>query len=283
MTDTPIETKVNTLTGNLKTLHTQLFHESIAARVIADRARTLDQIKRLYAVVMAFALTTSVGNAYLCERALETKTLAARVIIFGPVFCLGSILILFCLGAERFLDLKYVQLKSKRATWQGLALDLATLGATAGVFVVLANSFQPLPFADQPPTLGGRLTMADLSRELDLFLFNLIVLCAVDVVCLATQCASLKRQDEHGNKVEPSAAYNAHRTWTLTNVGMLVIFFLLYRFETSVAGIIGVAGIATALVLVHLVRFLIDFRSGFDLYYPMDELPDPGLLLEKSP
>jgi hypothetical protein len=272
MTDPPIERKVKALTGNLKTLHNQLLHENVTTRIIADRARTLDQIKRLYAVVMAFALTTSVANAYLCERALETKTLATRLIIFGPVFCLGSILILFCLGAERFLDLKYVQLASKRATWKGLALDLAALGATAGVFVVLANSFQP-------PPPGVLLKTADLALDQSVFLFNLVILCTVDVICLLPQYLILKIK----RTVPVPAAYSAHGTWLVTNAVMLVTFFSLWYYEPRITNSLGVAGITTVLVIVHLGRFLIDFGCGFKLYYPSDELPDPNLLLKESP
>jgi hypothetical protein len=192
------------------------------------------------------------------------------------VFCLGSILILFCLGAERYLDLKYVQLTGKAATWKALALDLATLGATAGVFVVLANSFQP------PPT-GGKLVDADLSRDQSVFLLGLIILCVVDVVCLALQYPRLRRCDTQASNGSLPSAYSAHRIWIQTNMAMCAIFIALYHFETFVTGVIGVVGIAVVLVIVHLGRFLIDFGCGFKLYFPPEEPPASGSLLKSWP
>jgi hypothetical protein len=257
--------------ADLNALHTQLAVESNAARILNERSRTIDQIKRLYTVVMGFSLTTAVGNAYLCERAVEMKSFEVRFILFGPVFCLGSILVLFCLGAERFFDQKYLHPTSERPNWGGLTLDLAVLGAAAGIFVVLANSFQPV---------ASPFKLDDLYKDQLLFILNLAILYGIDVACLLLQCITLKIEGATGRST-PEHLYGSHRRWFFTNLFLTIVFSLSYKFSNEVTAAIGVFGIAVALVFIHAVRFAYDFGGGFDFYYPKEAMPDSKELLQK--
>ena len=99
------------------------------ALYFSDRSRAIDQIKRLYAVIMGFALTTAIGNAYLCLRMLkpELKSFDAYLLIIAPLIPFVSLLALFYLGAERLLDRKYLE-ENPQVTPHKLGLDLATVG-----------------------------------------------------------------------------------------------------------------------------------------------------------
>ena len=58
-------------------------------------------------------------------------------------------MVLFALGAERFLDRTYLQAKSVVPTRRTLFFDLLTLGLTAALFVILSNIFQAPPASDK--------------------------------------------------------------------------------------------------------------------------------------
>jgi len=150
-----------------------------AREIIAERTRTIDQIKRLYAVVMGFAVTTCFANIYACARTVGFDDKIGISIILAQGVTFVSLITLFYLGAERLLDTRYLQADSRVPSRLGLLFDLFSLGLTAGWFVVLANTFTD-------PSKGP-LTNQTLRDELDAFVTNLLILYGADTFLLSCQ------------------------------------------------------------------------------------------------
>jgi hypothetical protein len=236
------------------------------ARIIAERGRTIDQIKRLYAVVMGYALTACVANAYLCERALQQASWEARSIIIAPVICFVSLMALFYLGAERLLDRKYLRHDSHRASKTGLLADLMTLALSAGWFVVVANIFQA-------PVSPNKLDIAALRKFQEDFINGLLVLYLLDVLLLAVQvCILLRTKPEDWKNLR-----KAHLIWMAVNI--CAFCALWFGVSTIADGPLPYANIGTVsfcLVLLHAARFIVDYAWTFEFYYPSDKLAVHG-------
>jgi hypothetical protein len=232
------------------------------ARIIAERGRTIDQVKRLYAVVMGYALTTCVANAYLCERALQPATWEARSIIIAPVLCFASLMALFYLGAERLLDRKYLRHDSRRPSRAGLCADLMTLALSAGWFVVVANIFQA-------PVSPKTLDLSALRQFQSDFINGLFVLYFLDVFLLAAQVLILLRR-------KPADWLNllkAHLIWMVVNIcTVFVLWFWVSTMTDGPVPFIAIGAVPFCLVLLHGLRFLADYTLTFKFYYPPEDL-----------
>jgi hypothetical protein len=136
--------------------------------IIAERTRTIDQIKRLYAVVMGYSVTSCFTNMYACARIISSDMTIGISIILAQGLVFVSLIALFYLGAERLLDKRYLQADSKVPSRHGLLFDLLCLGATAAWFVILADTF--------PNVSQASLTAGDLRHGMRLFIINLLVL-----------------------------------------------------------------------------------------------------------
>ena len=232
------------------------------ARIIAERGRTIDQIKRLYAVVMGYALTTCVATAYLCDRAVQQASWEARSIIVAPVLCFVSLMALFYLGAERLLDRKYLRHDSRRPSRAGLFADLMTLALSAGWLVVVANIFQ----APVNPNKLDILALRQFQRD---FINGLYVLYCLDIVLLAAQaCILLRRKPEDwGNLLK------AHLTWLVVNVAAIsVLWFWVSTVPDGPLPHVDINAVSFYLVLLHVARFIADYTLTFKFYYPPEDL-----------
>jgi hypothetical protein len=232
------------------------------ARILAERGRTIDQIKRLYAVVMGYALITCFTNAYLCYRALDKYSWDANSILIAPVISFTSLIALFFLGAERMLDRKYLQeSKPKPPTRAGLLIDLATLGISAAWFVILANIFQP-------PTGTAKLTIGNLHEFQTRFINAVLVLYVLDLVLLAVQAIVILVQTGWGGRADD--IFKAHLKWLGINVVSATFLCGTLYLSDGTFSKYEIGIVASCLVLIHLVRFFWDFLWTFEFYYPKE-------------
>jgi hypothetical protein len=240
---------------------------SLQAQIIAERARTLDQIKRLYAVVMGFAVTSCVQRAYSSLPPLSMASLDVVGVLFAQGIAFVSLIVLFYLGAERMLDIKYLQPTSPLPRRRELLFDLFQLGATAVMFVVLAHS---LP--DGKPRLDAILAGQDE------FTLNLIILYVLDSVILVIQLMALvaglaRRSRSVGD------ARNANAIWIVQNLVCLgVLVWSRSRFGAAwiVTPAFRINELALILAVLHATRFLVDFLTGYRFYYPQARLEAAG-------
>jgi hypothetical protein len=247
-------------------------------QVLADRTRTIDQIKRLYAVVMGFALTTCFGNMYQCARVAGILSYPSYVIILAQGISFVSLISLFYLGAERLFDNRYAQRDSRVPTRWGLLTDLFTTGITAAWFVVLADTFpdaskvQPTPEAvnDFQDAIRGNIFV---------FSLNLLILYVADIVFVLIQTWRIRRHPVPGFEI-----YSKHHLiWLCINVVMAILMLpILHRFVSNDILNIGYDYVpafvkhyyedavyfAFGLIIIHVVRFIIDYTLTFESYYP---------------
>jgi hypothetical protein len=227
------------------------------ARVFADRVRTIDQIKRLYAVVLGFALTSSIANAYLCERSLAVFSWEEWSIIVAPVISSASLMVLFALGAERFLDRTYLQHDSVVPSRSSLFIDLFTLGLTAAWFVILSNIFQA-------PSSPGSLSLGDLRKFQSHFIRYLELFYLLDIACLGVNLVRGWGNSGHAK---------AHFIWIAINiVCVCLLFFWIGKISDGPVPYIGFSLVAGLLTILHVGRFALDYFFTFEFYYPTETM-----------
>lgn len=248
-----------------------------ADQIRAERVRSIDQVKRLYAVVMGYGVTTCFSNIYACAKVLNFDLEHALLPLIAQGFVFVSLVALFYLGAERMMDARYLSENSPVPTPKGLLFDLAALGATAGWLVILADSFPvapSAPFGDDPD--GVRQAAAFAARVVTgqaNFTHNLLVLYTLDLIFLMGQIIRLSPRPSDPKR---DRTLKAHLVWFLINAICLSIFvFYTGDWLTTSVAIAGFSlnGLTCGLVLVHFFRFVIDFNWTFEFYYPTDKLP----------
>lgn len=268
--------EISTIQKNFTQALAQTSATKYDACVVAERVRTVEQIKRIYAVVMGFALTTCITNAYGCARAAEFEW-NATFLLTAQVFAFISLISLFLLGAERLLDRKYLQPRSELPTLLHLWFDLATLGIAAIWFVILANSFPAVPSV--PEEIGEPMRMK-ITANLRPFTISLIVLYAIDIVSLLLQLLLIGKRSFFKSIIASRASRNrlldAHIIWILINA---VALAALYEFMPSAESkkLVPYFGwpvnmAALFLILLHGLRFAFDFGLTFKFYYPSEKL-----------
>ncbi|MBS0267817.1 MAG: hypothetical protein JSS54_02435 [Proteobacteria bacterium] len=215
------------------------------ARILAERGRTIDQIKRLYAVVMGFALTQLVQNLVAMDKVLSGDW-NARLTYFAVFVSFVSPLSLIYLGSERMLDTKYLDPGEKQPPdWKGLTVDLFMLGFTATIFVILAETF-----ANQ----------TSLSDALSEFLFVLAILYALDVIFLAIQYLFVLPAG--------SPLLRPHLKWLIINLISVALAITLWYWGAG----IGELTCSLILTAANTARFFWDFSGAFKHYYPSESL-----------
>jgi hypothetical protein len=234
-------------------------------QLLTERGRTLDQIKRLYAVVMGFALTTCITNAFLAARPINIRTAEELSIVIAPVIAFGSVMALFYLGVERLLDRKYLQPESGDPSWIELWIDLLSMGLTAVAFVVLANVFEAPASPASPHGLD------DLRRFQDRFIVYLMGLYLLDVALLLIQLATLWAR-RSANRTNGRHLIRAHVIWLAINVISLALLYKLSGTPDRALPYLGLSVIASLLLVIHVVRFVADFKLTFEFYYPVREI-----------
>jgi hypothetical protein len=242
--------------------------------VLGERIRTIDQIKRLYAVVMGLAVLNCVNNAYVCARQLQYGAWEEYSILIAEIFSFISLITLFYLGAERMLDRRYLHPKSGMPKRTTLLFDLFTLGITAAWFVALANTF-PRPAA---VTSGEIATMRDLVHDyFGYFILLLIGLYILDIVLLGIHGFIVWKEGyRHRNEL-----IIAYLTWVSVNVASVIVWLWMYRYHLydwpMTVPVVNVPVNLGALFLFawHAVRFVLDFNLTFGLYYPSQDPNKP--------
>lgn len=234
--------------------------EKWKTNVLAERGRAIEQIKRLYAVVMGFAVVRIISQIYDCVHALLTKNLLdwnLAAILLAQFVAFISLIALFFLGAERMLDRKYLRETCiDPPTRLGLWFDLLTLGITAVLFLILANVFpgQPIDAKDVPRYFGY-------------FIVWLLIIYALDIIMLSAQLISLRQdpnQDRH--------LVHAYHVWIIINVVSLIAMLGIYFFVLGRFALLTIDVGAVAIILLHLARFFVDFFLTFEFYYPSERL-----------
>jgi hypothetical protein len=244
--------------------------EKWRTRILNERIRTIEQVKRLYAVVMGFAVISCITNAYQSARILQAQepyawdgytVLAAQVISFV------SLITLFVLGAERMLDRRYLLPESPCPKWMSLWFDLFALGIAALWFLILANAIPPAA----PPATNFKAT---LYTEFKAYSLYLAILYALDVVFLAIQAITLFLEDRRRPPAQRlhRGLLKAHRTWIVINLiglAVMVAVMLWVPMDHPVSSY-GYSLHVGALAVLgwHVLRFFVDFGKTFDFYYP---------------
>jgi hypothetical protein len=174
----------------------------------------------------------------------------------APVISLASLIALFALGAERFLDRKYLQPDSPSPKAMTLFADLLTLASTAGVFVILANVF-PAPAAQKT------LKLDDLHALQSHFISYLELLYVLDIGCLVLNLYRGWNTTLRG----------AHGIWiTINAISLALLYFVIAEIPDRSVPTLGVGLVALCLASLHIVRFFTDFLLTFRFYYPGEEL-----------
>lgn len=279
---------------NLADREAQKATDKSNALVLSERGRALEQVKRLYAVVMGFAIWSCITNSYQCARKLWNVAPDAWdsfFILFTQLFSVLSLIALFFLGAERMLDRKYLQPDTpnppKPVEFLG---DLITIGAPAILFVIIANAFpltalalDDIKFAVGPSGTPAPTNFSTSVRQTFwYFVFFLIVLYAVDALSLLLHQRALKKDNAPpagGGRGKHQDLLDAYWWWSVINTGCLVLMsIILIAFlglnvrylDHSWFQTIHVA--AAFILVIQLVRFGVDFYKTFPAYYPQGKL-----------
>jgi hypothetical protein len=237
-----------------------------AQQVFEERVRTVEQIKRLYAVAMGFAATTCLTNIYGCARAVGFADTYSLSILAAQGIAFVSLITLFYLGNERLFEIRYLRPDSPVPTRLGLLIDLAACGVTASYFIVLSNTFPDPAGAARSASFGG-----EIAAYLHTFARNLLILYAIDLAFLLIQLVRIARKRPDNWR---EASY-AHVVWIVLNAvsfGLLLWVFPDWEADALALGGLVLSAGALFVGLLHAVRFLADFLYTFEFYYPMEDI-----------
>jgi hypothetical protein len=233
-----------------------------------ERVRAIEQVKRLYAVVMGFAIWSCITNAYQCGRKIwhVAPDWSAHSILAAQVVAFLSLVALFYLAAERMLDRKYLRRDSPIPNPADLLVDLASIGGPAIGFVAIANIFPSILFTSSETEL-----LAGVMPCFYVFMWSLGVLYLADILLLLFQ-----RRKLQGDANEDKENRKHYGWWIRINVcSILAIGLLIWFFDSLVSITLPVFSLnfLAAIILVgHLVRFCVDYWNTFSGYYPLDPL-----------
>jgi hypothetical protein len=220
--------------------------------IFAERVRTIEQVKRLYAVVMGYAVTNLFNNLYACAKAINYDALGMSALVtFSIVF--ASLSSLFFLGSERALDMRYLRPWSKLPYAASFLFDYLTLGATASMFVILSDTM-PNPSQIRTP-------QAVISDQYEFSIAIIIIYC-VDSAFLVVNIVRMLCDRPRADR----ALIYAHAWWLALNfVAAVVLFHCLFLWKQKPwhihVGIysFGINPLTAVLLMTHAARFLLDF------------------------
>lgn len=239
--------------------------------LLKDRGRALDQVKRLYAVVMGFAITCAITGAVTCIRKLpwSMSSWDVYLVLASQVFILLSLLSLFFLAAERILDRRYLQKNRVTPTWRLFLLDLITIGGPAIIFLVIGNTF---------PTYSDWANVAEMRSATATtfwwFTSSLLLLYVVDVALLVIHGIRLRAEGlalAADKREEVEDLRRHYRFWIVSNaISAVVVAVALYCLNhyPLAGGLPSAVPVACSLAALHLLRFLADFSWTFSSYFP---------------
>jgi hypothetical protein len=244
-------------------------------RIIDERIRTIEQIKRLYAVIMGFAITQIIANQYGVIQSPGYDWRSELSYLVAQGVCFATLITLFYLGAERMLEARYLRDDSPVPTRLGLLADLVTLAIQGFLFVILANTvpdFHQLP----PDHLADWRVNLERVNQLE-FVRALIVLNILDSFSLALALARISRGRDLDADAKAKAMF-AHWVWLILNLAMVFILLIARQWPTQGFDITGVTIniLALALFVTHVTRFWLDYANTFHFYYPPDPLQEGG-------
>ena len=254
---------------------------STALLRLADRTRTIDQVKRLYAVVMGLAISSCFSATYQAFKFMSGYDVGIIGIVASEFITFTSLIVLFYLGAERMLDSKYLNIGAKAPPRPiNFLFDLCSLGVTAALFVGLADT---LP--DQTDLTHNGATLSYFISRQRIFLEGLIFLYVVDLFILLVQICILYTRKILKDQPGQDESIWAHWCWVLSNLLCLLIFcpIALYSELDKDISCIGVNLLSVLLLIVHSVRFLFDYFLAFAFYYPNRHLPETDDLFTNVP
>lgn len=216
---------------------------------MASRDRSVDHAKRLYSILMGFAATLCVGNAFTAARDLayshESIVIALCVVSIFLLLMLPTYLI-----SEQYMDDKYISMEPD--AHNDLAMFIADISfplILASVFVVIAQVFSGSP----------KMTSDSFQEAQFTFCFGVSIFCIIDVLLMILHY-ELKI---HRSMNSPSGRAHAKNLWRLVKVDIffLPIFvtaaILLHEKKSSVPAYI----IFLALLLAQIVRFTMEMDS----------------------
>src|SRR5215469_15893281 len=240
-------------------------------QVMADRTRTIDQIKRLYAVVMGFALTTCFANMYQCAKIIDIFS-SYSIILVAQGVAFVTLILLFYLGAERLFDNRYLRVESRVPRRSGLLIDLFTSGATAVWFVILADTFPDAMKYNNQESME-----AALAHNISFFAVNLLLLYIVDSFFLIIQIWRTYRQ----RTGDFNLMIRHHWFWFILNLlGVILLYPVIINFPNhSVANSLSILipqwvvpvfnnylYLSVYILTLHMVRFIADYWYAFRSY-----------------
>ena len=246
------------------------------AFILTDRTRALEQVKKLYAVVMGFAIWSCITNAFQCSRKLlaisDPIAWDTLSILAAQVFSFLSLIALFLLGAERMLDRKHLQTDSDVPTRGGFFLDLVTIGGPAIAFVVIANIFPSVALTpkeiweawDPTPQASAKVFRSSVADDFWWYLISLLVLYGIDLALLWVHGGDIETQKERYPEL-----VKGYKKWKWSNflsivaMGLVVLFFHILN-----QSVLRVNLAALSVIAWHGGRFWFDYYYCFDCYYP---------------
>lgn len=163
-------------------------------QVMTERARVVDHWKRLFSILVGFAITVACQRAYACWLSGDASGLVQFVILIvtiPPIFH----------GMERSLDVRYLQGDTGNPSAVRLILDTTTLVVTGLFLLALALS---IPTHEQPD-LGHD------GRRRDAFFLLLFLFFILDSALLGL--ASQRFESSFGHR-------RAHRRLASLNIGV---------------------------------------------------------------
>lgn len=233
--------------------------DKILNDVMPARIRAMDHIKRLYAVTMAFSITTLAGNLFLIDRSVDPRGWDTRFTLIAIFICFILTLSLFYLGSEQMLDRKYLWNPERDPTPLELGFDLFVMGVHAIIFVIIANGFQVW-------TIGNnKISAHEIDNYLTWFKDALTFLYIFDIATLFIY--SIQKFWNLNNNL--SSIYPNY-IWIGINI-FIVITINYYPYEISARDpVYNLNLFAIFLLFAHIVRFILDFWLTFSSYYPLN-------------
>lgn len=214
----------------------------------SERGRSIDQLKRLYAVVMGFALTA--GMARAASREIEIVSFEGLAILLN-IFTIISISILVFLSAERHLENKYVLCEIYDPPLRTLSFDLLAM------FVVSTSL-----------AICGILSSEeiDTDRFHKSFIISVMIFHIIDFVILVLGLIMNTQFSTRGED-EVDHIISVLNLVGLSLVAAFASFLVLKPDLFHSWFYINSAVPAFLLFLVHFVKFTIDLKANRPLYF----------------
>lgn len=218
---------------------------------LKERARVIDHVKRLFAIVCGLAITVASTNAFTClviaKDWVGVLQYLATLFTIVPIFH----------GAERSLDLQYLRRDSGVPTNLRFITDIWILIGMALFFVAIA---QTIPNYRPPAPSASEVAATHSHFFLALGLFFLF-----DVLGLAI---GLSRQSRESVAV---VYKQAHKRWMGLNFVMAVVCLTAWRYFDA-----ALLCVSLVIAMLAIVRTALDYCVGWKFLYPDKSVEKDG-------